>query len=102
MGGHRSVTSGAAEARWISTPPDDPASKAGFLERNKCRLPLASGARAKKMLISEDYRQLAERCLKLAGECSDPLMADALRALATDYLTRANGPAGRRRALSWE
>jgi hypothetical protein len=30
------------------------------------------------MLISEDYRQLAERCLRLAGECSDPLMADAL------------------------
>jgi hypothetical protein len=54
------------------------------------------------MLISEDYRQLAERCLKLAGECSDPLMADALRALATDYLARADTPAGLRRALSWE
>ena len=54
------------------------------------------------MLISEDYRQLAERCLKLASECSDPLMADALRALATDYLARAASPAGRGRALSWE
>ena len=55
------------------------------------------------MLISEDYRQLAERCLKLASECSDPLMADALRALATDYLARAGaGPAGLNRALSWE
>jgi hypothetical protein len=54
------------------------------------------------MLISEDYKQLAERCLKLAGECSDPLMANALRALATDYLARADGPHGLRRALSWE
>jgi hypothetical protein len=54
------------------------------------------------MLICEDYRQLAERCLRLAGECSDPHMADALRALATDYLARADSPAGRARALSWE
>ena len=54
------------------------------------------------MLISEDYKQLAERCMRLASECSDPLMAGALRALATDYLTRAASPAGRGRALSWE
>jgi hypothetical protein len=54
------------------------------------------------MLISEDYRQLAERCLKLASESSDLLTAEALRALATDYLARADSPAGLRRALSWE
>jgi hypothetical protein len=53
------------------------------------------------MLISEDYKQLAERCLKLAGESSDPVVAAALRALATDYLARAGGPAGLGRALSW-
>ena len=54
------------------------------------------------MLISEDYRQLAERCMKLASECSDPVVAAALRALATDYLARAGSPAGLGRALSWE
>ena len=54
------------------------------------------------MLISEDYRQLADRCLRLAGECAEPRVADALRALATDYLARAGGPAGLGRALSWE
>jgi hypothetical protein len=25
-----------------------------------------------EMLISEDYKQLAERCMRLASECSDP------------------------------
>ena len=54
------------------------------------------------MLICEDYKQLAERCVKLASECSEPPVADALRALATDYLARAGSPAGRGRALSWE
>lgn len=65
-----------------------------------CPWPAAEGRNA--MLISEYYRQLTERCLRLAGECSDPLMADALRPLATDYLARAKSPAGRARALSWE
>jgi len=37
----------------------------------------------------EDYKQLAERCLELARECSAPTVADALRALALDYLRRA-------------
>jgi hypothetical protein len=54
------------------------------------------------MLISEDYKQLAERCMRLASECSEPRLAAALRALATDYLARAGSPAGRGRALSWE
>lgn len=47
------------------------------------------------MLTSEDYRQLAERCALLAGECPTPGVAEALRMLALDYLTRAAMPAGR-------
>ena len=41
------------------------------------------------MLTSEDYRQLAERCAGLARECAAPGVAEALRILALDYLTRA-------------
>jgi len=41
------------------------------------------------MLTREDYRQLAERCALLAGECGAPGIAEALRALALDYLARA-------------
>ena len=41
------------------------------------------------MLTREDYRQLAERCALLAGEGGAPGVAEALRALALDYLTRA-------------
>jgi hypothetical protein len=41
------------------------------------------------MLTREDYRQLAERCALLAGECGAPGVAEALRALALDYLARA-------------
>jgi hypothetical protein len=37
----------------------------------------------------EDYKQLAERCLELASESSAPTVAEALRALALDYLMRA-------------
>ena len=37
----------------------------------------------------EDYKQLAERCMELASECSEPTVAEALRALAVDYLTRS-------------
>jgi hypothetical protein len=37
----------------------------------------------------EDYKQLAERCFELANESSAPTVADALRALAMDYLMRA-------------
>jgi hypothetical protein len=47
------------------------------------------------MLTSEDYRQLAERCALLAGECTTPGVAEALKMLALDYLTRAAIPAGR-------
>ena len=45
------------------------------------------------MLTSEDYRQLAERCVLLARECAAPGVADALRTLALDYLTWAVSPA---------
>jgi hypothetical protein len=41
------------------------------------------------MLTREDYRQLAERCALLAGECGAPGVAEVLRALALDYLARA-------------
>jgi hypothetical protein len=41
------------------------------------------------MLTREDYKQLAERCALLAGECGAPGIAEALRALALDYLARA-------------
>jgi hypothetical protein len=54
-----------------------------------------------EMLISEDYKQLAERCMKLVSECSDPTAAEALSALASDYLARAAGPAALGRALPW-
>jgi hypothetical protein len=40
-------------------------------------------------MICEDYEQLAQRCVKLADECSVPDVAHALRALALDYLARA-------------
>ena len=72
---------------------------------SKGTMPAALGQRRKgknAMLISEDYRQLAERCLKLASESSDPVVARALKALAVDYLARADSPAGLNRALSWE
>ena len=36
-----------------------------------------------------DYKQLAERCFELANASSVPTVADALRALALDYLMRA-------------
>jgi len=39
---------------------------------------------------TEDYTQLAKRCLELASECSAPTVAEALRALALDYLKRAS------------
>jgi hypothetical protein len=37
----------------------------------------------------EDYKQLAERCMELASDSSAPTVAEALRALALDYLMRA-------------
>lgn len=44
------------------------------------------------MLTTDDYRELAERCAGLARECAAPGVAEALRTLALDYLTRAVCP----------
>jgi hypothetical protein len=41
------------------------------------------------MLTSNDYRELAARCTELASESSEPTVAEALMALASDYLVRA-------------
>jgi hypothetical protein len=41
------------------------------------------------MLSSSDYRELAARCTELASESSEPTVAEALMALASDYLARA-------------
>jgi len=41
------------------------------------------------MLTSNDYKELAIRCTELASESSEPTVAEALRALASDYLARA-------------
>jgi len=41
------------------------------------------------MLTSNDHKELAARCTELASESSEPTVAEALRALASDYLARA-------------
>jgi hypothetical protein len=41
------------------------------------------------MLTWNDYRELAARCTELASESSEPTVAEALMALASDYLARA-------------
>ena len=41
------------------------------------------------MLTSNDYKELAARCTELASESPEPTVAEALRALASDYLARA-------------
>ena len=41
------------------------------------------------MLTSNDYKELAARCTVLASEFSEPAVAEALRALASDYLALA-------------
>jgi hypothetical protein len=37
----------------------------------------------------KNYEQLAKRCVELASESSAPTVAEALKALAVDYLRRA-------------
>jgi hypothetical protein len=49
------------------------------------------------MLTAEDYRQLAERCALLACECATPGVAEELRTLALNYLTRAASPMAKRK-----
>src|SRR5262249_49568007 len=69
----------ASKSREVRTAPAQSRQVAGW---KGCR-------RAGAMLTREDYRQLAERCALLAGECGAPGVAEALRALALDYLMRA-------------
>jgi hypothetical protein len=47
------------------------------------------------MLTTEDYRRLADRSARLAIACPAPSVAEALMALALDYMTQAArlGPA---------
>jgi hypothetical protein len=41
------------------------------------------------MLTSEDHRQLAERCIRLAKACTKPKVAEYLMTLAASYLDLA-------------
>jgi hypothetical protein len=41
------------------------------------------------MLTSEDHRQLAERCIRLAKTCTKPTVAEQLMMLAANYLELA-------------
>ena len=41
------------------------------------------------MLTSEDHRQLAEQCIRLAKECTKPSVAEYLMTLAANYLELA-------------
>jgi hypothetical protein len=41
------------------------------------------------MLTSEDHRQLAERCIRLAKTCTRPTVAEHLMTLAANYLELA-------------
>jgi hypothetical protein len=50
------------------------------------------------VLTPEDYGQFAERCALLAFECATPGVAEELRTLALDYLTRAVNPMANRRS----
>jgi hypothetical protein len=52
------------------------------------------------VLTPEDYRQLAERCALLAFECATPGVAEELRTLALEYLTRAVSPMTKRMTFS--
>jgi hypothetical protein len=41
------------------------------------------------VLTSDDYKELAARCIEIANASSEPTVAAALRALALDYLALA-------------
>ena len=41
------------------------------------------------MLTSEDFRQLTERCIRLAKECTKPSVTEYLMTLAASYLELA-------------
>ena len=48
------------------------------------------------MLTSEDHRQLAERCIRLAKACTKPSVAEYLMTLAAKYLELAERALGSR------
>jgi hypothetical protein len=50
-----------------------------------------------RMLNSEDHHALAERCVRLAQECSKPRVTQYLMALAANYLEVAELTGGVRR-----
>jgi hypothetical protein len=41
------------------------------------------------MLTSEDHRQIAERCIRLAKTCTEPKVAEQLMTFAASHLERA-------------
>jgi hypothetical protein len=49
------------------------------------------------MLMSEDYRQMADRSAQLAIACSEPSVARSLLALAADYMMLATTQPARQR-----
>jgi hypothetical protein len=54
------------------------------------------------MLMSDDYRQMADRSAQLAIACSEPSVAKSLLALALDYMmlaTTLSQPAHQRRQM---
>jgi hypothetical protein len=53
-----------------------------------------------RMLNPEDHRALAERCVRLAQECSRPGVTQYLMALAANYLEVAELTGGVRRPLA--
>jgi hypothetical protein len=50
-----------------------------------------------RMLSREDHRDLAERCVRLAQECSKPSVAQYLMELAANYIALAELTGGVRR-----
>jgi hypothetical protein len=42
------------------------------------------------MLTSEDHRQLAERCIRLAKTCTKPIVAELLMTFAANHLETAD------------
>jgi hypothetical protein len=64
---------------------------AAVVERNRTTLAVLGPQpwNQRAMLTSNDYKELAARCTELASEFSEPAVAEALRALASDYLAHA-------------
>src|SRR6266487_3395977 len=50
---------------------------------------LVEGTCDRSIVSSEDHRQLAERCIRLAKTCTKPTVAEQLMTLAANYLELA-------------